>query len=70
MAEALTEVVKRRYGAQLEATDLDEVQKGIVSNLKGADRLRTSRTLGNAGRPVTVFEARPPGTTPKEKRKW
>ena len=70
MAEALTEVVKRRYGAQLEAADLDEIQKGMVSNLKGADRVRTSRTLGNADGPVTVFEARPPGTAPKEKRKW
>ncbi len=70
VAEALTEVVKRRYGAHLEATDSEDIQKGIVSNLKGADRVRSSRTLGNADEPVTAFQARPPGTEPKEKRKW
>ncbi len=70
VAEALTEVVKRRYGSQLDPADLDEIQKSIVSNLKGADRVRSARRLGNADEPVTVFAARPPGTAPKEKRKW
>lgn len=69
VAEALTEAVKRRYGSQLEAADLEEIQKGIVSNLKAADRLRNHMKLSNADEPVTVFEARPRATRPQKRRK-
>lgn len=57
MAEALAEVVKRRYGP--DPADLEEIRKGIVSNLRSADRIRGARKLGNGDEPVTIFEARP-----------
>src|SRR5688500_1187192 len=58
-AQALGQVVRHRYGAQLEAADLEEIDRGIESNLQAADRLKAAIKLGNADEPVTAFEARP-----------
>jgi hypothetical protein len=54
------EVVKRRYGAQLEGGDLDEIKKNIEDNLQAADRLKKALKLTNADEPVTLFHAVPP----------
>jgi hypothetical protein len=58
VAQALGQVVRQRYGSQLEASDLAEIDKGIEANLQAADRLKGALTLGNADEPVTYFEAR------------
>jgi hypothetical protein len=58
-AEALGQVVRHRYGSQLEAADLAEIDKAIEGNLQAADRLKRAVELGNADEPVTIFEARP-----------
>jgi hypothetical protein len=60
-ARLLAQVIEQRYGAQLEAGDLDVITKGIGDALDGAARLRALR-LGNADEPVTLFHARPPGS--------
>jgi hypothetical protein len=57
-AQALGQVVRHRYGAQLEPADLAEVDKAIEGNLQAADRLKSAIPLGNADEPVTLFEAR------------
>jgi hypothetical protein len=57
-AEALGQVVRHRYGSQLEPPDLAEIDKAIEGNLQAADRLKDAFKLGNADEPVTVFEAR------------
>jgi hypothetical protein len=59
-ARALGQVVRHRYGAQLEAADLELVDKAIESNLQAAERLKNAVRLGNADEPATLFEARPP----------
>ncbi|MFI5006667.1 MAG: hypothetical protein ACHQKZ_04475 [Solirubrobacterales bacterium] len=59
VADALAEVVKRRYGAQLEAADLEAIRKSLGEARQNAERMRTAVALGNADEPVTVFEARP-----------
>jgi len=59
VADALAEVVKRRYGAQLEAADLEAIRKSLGEARQNGERLRTAAALGNADEPVTVFEARP-----------
>ncbi len=56
VAEALTEVVRERYGAQLDDSALAEVRKGIESAQQAAARLR-GLDLGNADEPVTTFRA-------------
>ena len=58
-AQALGQVVRHRYGSQLEADDLAEIDKAIEGNLQAADRLKSAVALGNADEPVTIFEARP-----------
>jgi hypothetical protein len=58
-AQALGQVVRHRYGSQLEAADLAEIDKAIEGNLQAADRLKSAVALGNADEPVTIFEARP-----------
>jgi hypothetical protein len=72
VAEALGELVRHRYGNQLDAEALVEIRKGIEANLKAAERLRAVK-LGNADEPVTVFAARPPSAppaaTPAERRR-
>ncbi len=58
VAQALGEVVRLRYGSQLEEADLAEVRKGIEDNLQAADRLRKAVKLGNGDEPVNVFHPR------------
>lgn len=59
VADALAEVVKRRYGAQLEAADLEAIRKSLGEARQNGERMRTAVALGNSDEPVTVFEARP-----------
>jgi hypothetical protein len=58
-AQTLAELVRQRYGNQLDAEAMVEVEKGIEANIRAAERLRSVK-LGNADEPVTVFQARPP----------
>ncbi len=58
VAEALTEVARRRYGAHFDSGDSEAVLKLVAENLKAAERLQAQK-LGNADEPVTVFAARP-----------
>jgi hypothetical protein len=70
VAQALGEVVRLRYGAQLEEADLAEVRKGIEDNLQAADRLRKAVKLGNADEPVNVFHPRlAPPVAPAARRR-
>jgi hypothetical protein len=71
VAQALGEVVRIRYGAQLEGADLAEVRKGIEDNLQAADRLRKGVKLGNADEPVNIFHPRlaPPPAPPATRRR-
>ncbi|PYQ25454.1 MAG: hypothetical protein DMF81_02155 [Acidobacteria bacterium] len=66
-AQALGEVVRIRYGPQLEEADLSEV------NLQAAERLRSRMKLVNADQPVAVFHARlaapPPPPAPVRRRR-
>jgi len=72
-AQALGEVVRIRYGPQLEEADLSEVKKAIDSNLQAAERLRSRMKLVNADQPVAVFHARlaapPPPPAPVRRRR-
>jgi hypothetical protein len=68
VADALTEAVKARWGSHLDAAALEEVRKGIASNLRAADRIRSARRLGNSDEPVTLFEARPRAAQQARKR--
>jgi hypothetical protein len=58
-AQALADVVRLRFGSQLEPKDLQEITKAIAENLTLVDRLRKLK-LGNADDPVTTFKPRPP----------
>ena len=60
VAEALTEAVRRQFGAHLDAAELEEVRKELERNRAAASRLRAAARLGNADEPVGRFEARPP----------
>jgi len=60
VAEALTEAVRRQFGAHLDAQELDEVRKELERNRAAAARLRAAARLANADDPVGRFEARPP----------
>jgi hypothetical protein len=62
VAEALAEVVKREFGAHLDAAELEAVKKELTRGLESAERLRKAARLGNADEPVVRFEARPPET--------
>ena len=72
VAQALGDVVRIRYGAQLEEADLAEVRKGIEDNLQAADRLRKAVKLGNGDEPVNLFRPRvapsPPPVTRRRRR--
>ena len=59
VADALGEVVRARYGAHLEAGELDQVKKNIADSLRNAEGLRKI-PLANGDEPVTRFTARPP----------
>jgi hypothetical protein len=58
VAEALSEVARRRYGSFFADGDAEAVLKLVTENLKAAERLQAWK-LGNADEPVTVFAARP-----------
>jgi hypothetical protein len=58
VADALTAVVKSRYGSQLEAAELDAVRAEIKKSLEAGERLKAVR-LGNGDEPATAFSARP-----------
>jgi hypothetical protein len=58
VVDALTAVVKARYGAQLDAAELDSVRGEIKKAVEASDRLRSVK-LGNADEPATMFSARP-----------
>jgi hypothetical protein len=60
VAEALTEAVRREFGAHLDAAELEEVRKELERNRAAASRLRAAARLANADAPVGRFEARPP----------
>ena len=60
VAEALTEAVRRQFGAHLDAAELEEVRREIERNRRAAERLRAAARLANGDDPVTRFEARPP----------
>jgi hypothetical protein len=60
VAEALTEAVRRQFGAHLDAQELEEVRKELERNRAAASRLRAASRLANADEPVGRFEARPP----------
>jgi hypothetical protein len=73
VANTLGEVVRLRYGSQLEEADLAEVRKGIEDNLQAADRLRKAVKLGNGDEPVNVFHPRlaprPVPAAPRRRRR-
>jgi hypothetical protein len=58
VVEALTAVVKTRYGTQLDAAELDTVRAEIKKSLEAGERLRAVK-LGNGDEPATAFSARP-----------
>jgi hypothetical protein len=64
VAQALGEVVRIRYGSQLEEADLAEVRKGIEGNLQAADRLRKAVKLANGDEPINLFHPRLPPPPP------
>ncbi len=55
-AEALTEVVRIRWGRNLSGEQLSEIAKTLDSRLKGADAMRKV-ALTNADEPDFVFSA-------------
>jgi hypothetical protein len=64
VAEALTEAVKRQYGAYLDAEDLVAIRQEIGRSLESAGRLHAVSRLESADGPVNLFVARlpePPG---------
>ena len=69
VAEALTEAVKREFGAHLDTAELDAVKKELTRNLESAARLRQAAKLVNADEPASRFEARPPASPEKGGRR-
>lgn len=73
VAQALGEVVRLRYGPQLEEADLGEVRKGIENNLQAAERLRKAVKLANSDEPVNLFHPRlaprPARPAPRRRRR-
>jgi hypothetical protein len=68
VAEALVEAVRREFGAQLDAGDLEAVGKELARSLDAASRLRKAARLRNGDDPVTLFAARPPGAAARGER--
>jgi len=69
VAEALTEAVRREFGAHLDAAELDAVKKELTRNLESAARLGQAARLVNADEPVSRFEARPAASPEKGGRR-
>jgi len=55
-AEALTEVVRIRWGKNLSGEELAEIAKTIDGRLRGAERMKSVK-LGNGDEPDFVFGA-------------
>jgi hypothetical protein len=55
-AEALTEVVRIRWGKNLSGEELAEIAKTIDGRLRGAERMKSVK-LGNGDEPDFVFSA-------------
>jgi hypothetical protein len=68
VADALAEVVRREFGAHLDAAELEAVKKELARNRESAALLRQSAGLVNADEPVTRFDARPPAAAEKAGR--
>jgi hypothetical protein len=60
IAEALTEVVRIRWGKNLSGEQLGEIAKSLDGRLKGAEAMNKV-TLTNADEPDVVFFAELPG---------
>jgi hypothetical protein len=58
VVDALAAVVKSRYGAQLDAAELETVRGEIKKSLEAGERLKAVK-LGNGDEPATAFSARP-----------
>jgi hypothetical protein len=69
VADALTEAVRREFGAHLDAAELQAVKKELARNLESAALLRQSAGLVNADEPVARFDARPPVAAEKAGRR-
>jgi hypothetical protein len=69
VADALTEVVRREFGAHLDAAELEAVKKQIARSLESAALLRRSAGLVNADEPVARFDARPPAAVERGGRR-
>jgi hypothetical protein len=69
-ADALFEIVRRRYGDRLTAEQLEEVRKIVRAQLEAARAIRTIR-LTNADEPMQSFapyREEPPLTLPSPQR--
>ncbi len=62
-AEALTEVVRLRWGKHLTGEQLESISKEIDGRLKGAEAMKKVK-LGNADEPDVVFFAGAEGSRP------
>jgi hypothetical protein len=60
VAEALTEVVRIRWGKHLSGEQLGQIAKALDGRLKGAESMKTV-DLTNADEPDVVFFAEGPG---------
>jgi hypothetical protein len=60
VAEALTEVVRIRWGKHLSGEQLGEIAKALDGRLKGAEAMKKVK-LTNADEPDVVFTAAPEG---------
>jgi hypothetical protein len=69
VAEALAEAVRREFGANLDAAELEAVKKELTRGRERAERLRRAARLGNADEPASRFEARPPEAPPRGGRR-
>lgn len=56
-AQSITDMIQRRFGARLDAAQLQSVRDDVESNL-GAGRVLRGLELGNADEPDIVFRAR------------
>ena len=59
-AQSITDMIQRRFGARLDAAQLQSIRDDVESNL-GAGRVLRGLELGNADEPDIIFRARSPG---------
>jgi hypothetical protein len=63
VAEALTEVVRIRWGKHLSGEQLGEIAKALDGRLKAGEAMKRVK-LGNADEPDVVFSAGAEGSRP------